>query len=355
MPRHTRTCLALALMSTLPGLALAQHSWDAYNPGIRSTSGVGVAATSSIEDTVRLRIAGDATAKGAHLLVAAGTTFDNGYVLAAASHAREKILGYNSKGLTANGLAAEVAWTNIADRVPRAFLSVRADHANDTSLFSTTSQQSAVTVETISEVTPLPYGWAHREGTRTTTVDTLTRTEKTFRGGTRRQLNAGLDFTLRATTEASVGVHQVWSKVPSLATQSSAHASLSVTEYLPSRDAVVTVGVSRKGRLVLAGQKSLDENWALNLSAYQDFRGSDRQKGIYAGLSHQWGSAPLRSPGLAAVSARDHLDARLQRMTTHSDGVKAVQAIGLVENEACNQQTTTVVESVTEWVSLPVD
>jgi hypothetical protein len=73
--------------------------------------------------------------------------------------------------------------------------------------------------------------------------------------------------------------------------------------------------------------------WLLNLNAWADTRGDHRQHGVYAGVAYQRGLAgsaagSAYNPGAVPQAARTQLDDRLRRMSTLSDGVRGVQALG---------------------------
>lgn len=318
MPRLHPTLSCLAVTTALSTAAVAGQAWDPYNPGRDARAVAGVTGGTTLGDTVRVRLAGDISEKQQHALAAAGIRVDKGYALVGLSTAREAILGYDGQTLTANGLVLEGAWSSPAARVLKAYLTGRFDKAADKHLGRTSVQDTAVTVEDLVDTV------------RTITTITTTTTESTFRGGTRGRIAAGVDLSLRDTTVGHVQLNQQRLALSALPASKSAQASVGLTEYFPRLKANASIGIASKGRVAVAGQKALSDEWLLNVSAYADTRGEHKQHGVYAGLSYQWGETAA-DPGVAPKSADQQLDARLSGMTTQSDSVRGVQSIGRVE------------------------
>lgn len=330
MTKALSSLICLAAVATFAAPAFAGQTWDPYNPGKDARAVAGIAGGTTLGEAVRIRIAGDISDKQAHVLAAAGVKVENGYALVGVSSAREAILGYDEQTLDANGVVAEAAWSSPAARILKAYVTGRFDKASSRHLGRTVVQDTAVTVEDLVNTV------------RTITTLTTTTTDSTFRGGTRGKVSAGLDLALRDSTVGHVQVSHQRLAVPSLSPNRSTQVSVGLTEYFPEHGANVTLAVANKGRVALAGQKTLSDHWLLNVSAYADTRGDLKQRGVYAGLGYQWG-ATQANPGVAPATAEQQLDARLARMTTHSDSVRGVQGLGRVERVVSQTvQVTTV-------------
>lgn len=303
-------------------------------------------------DTLRVRLAGDVSTEQQHLLAAAGIGFDKGYALIGLSQAREAVTGFDKQKLKAQGLLAEAAWSVPAARVLRAFVNARLDKASDRHLATTVAQDTAVTVQDLLQVIRSGNTTRYRTTTTTTTTVTTTTTDQTFRGGERQRLGTGLDLLLRPTTVGHLGLNHQRLSLPGLADQSSTQGKLGLTEYFPGARANASVGLAvgsgSQGRLALAAQAALGNSpWLLNLNAWADTRGDHRQHGVYAGVAYQWGlsggnAGGAYNPGAVPQAARAQLDDRLRRMSTLSDGVRGVQALGqVVTTESRTQQVST--------------
>lgn len=205
--------------------------------------------------------------------------------------------------------------------------------------------------------------------TTTTTTVTTSTTDQTFRGGERQRLGTGLDLLLRPTTVGHLGLNHQRLRLPGLPDQSSTQGTLGLTEYFPGARANASLGLAvgsgSQGRLALAAQAALGNSpWLLNLNAWADTRGDHRQHGVYAGVAYQWGlsgssAGSAHNPGAVPQAARAQLDDRLRRMTTLSDAVRGVMALGqVVKTENRTQQVsteTTVSERVVTVEPPPVD
>lgn len=318
-------------------------------------------------DTLRVRLAGDVSDHQQHLLAAAGLGFDRGYALIGLSQAREAVTGFENQKLKAHGLLAEAAWSVPAARVLRAFVNARLDKASDRHLATTVAQDTAVTVQDLLRVVRSGNTTRYRTTTTTTTTVTTTTTDQTFRGGERQRLGTGLDLLLRPTTVGHLGLNHQRLSLPGLADQSSTQGTLGLTEYFPDARANASLGLavgsSSQGRLALAAQAALGNSpWLLNLNAWADTRGDKRQHGVYAGVAYQWGlsggkAGSAYNPGAVPQAARAQLDDRLRRMSTLSDGVRGVQALGqVVKTESRSQELSTetaVSERVVTQTSAP--
>lgn len=303
-------------------------------------------------DTLRVRLAGDVSSEQQHLLAAAGIGFDSGYALIGLSQAREAVTGFDKQKLKAHGLFTEAAWSVPVARVLRAFVNARLDKASDRHLATTVAQDTAVTVQDLLQVIRSGNTTRYRTTTTTTTTVTTTTTDQTFRGGERQRLGTGLDLLLRPTTVGHLGLNHQRLSLPGLADQSSTQGTLGLTEYFPDARANASLGLAvgsnSQGRLALAAQAALGNSpWLLNLNAWADTRGDHRQHGVYAGVAYQWGlsggsTGSAYNPGAVPQAARAQLDDRLRRMSTLSDGVRGVQALGqVVKSESQTQQVST--------------
>ena len=167
-----------------------------------------------------------------------------------------------------------------------------------------------------------------------------------------------VDLLLRDTTVANLGLNHQRLSLPGQPSQSNTQGTLGLTQYYPEANANASLGLAvgsgSQSRLALAAQMALGNSpWLLNVSAYADTRGSNRQHGVYAGLGYQWGGA--FNPGAVPQVARAQLDDRLRRMTALSDGVRGVQGLGQVEKTERKTQVVTTEESVSErMVTSPV-
>lgn len=303
-------------------------------------------------DTLRVRLAGDVSSEQQHLLAAAGIGFEKGYALIGLSQAREAVTGFDKQKLKAHGLFTEAAWSAPAARVLRAFVNARLDKASDRHLATTVAQDTAVTVQDLLQVIQSGNTIRYRTTTTTTTTVTTTTTDQTFRGGERQRLGTGLDLLLRPTTVGHLGLNHQRLSLPGLADQSSTQVTLGLTEYFPGARANASLGLAvgsgSQGRLALAAQAAPGNSpWLLNLNAWADTRGDNRQHGVYAGVVYQWGlsggnAGSAYNPGAVPHAARAQLDDRLRRMSTLSDGVRGVQALGqVVKTENRTQQVST--------------
>ena len=142
---------------------------------------------------------------------------------------------------------------------------------------------------------------------------------------------------------------------------------MGLTEHFPGARANASLGLAvgsgGQGRLALAAQAALGNSpWLLNLSVWADTRGDHRQHGVYADVAYQWGllggsAGNAYDPGTVPLAARAQLDDRLRRMSTLSDGVRGVQALGqVVTTESRTHQVSTetaVSERVVTQTSTP--
>ena len=326
--------------------------------GVFKESGSNTALSAGVTfgDTLRIRLAGDVSSQQQHLLAAAGIGFDQGYALIGLSQAREAITGFDQQKLKAHGLFTEAAWSVPAARILRAFVSARLDKASDRHLATDVSQSTAVTVQELLDVTQNPNATFYRTTTLTTTTVTTTTTDQTFRGGERQRLGAGLDLMLRPTTVGHLGLSHQRLSLPGQTGQSSTtsqtQGTLGLTEYFPEARANASLGLAvgsgSQGRLALAAQTALGNGpWLLNLNAWADTRGEQRQHGVYAGVAYQFGAdgsaaGAAYNPGVVPQAARAQLDDRLRRMSTLSDGVRGVAALGqVVTTQSKTEQKTT--------------
>ena len=326
--------------------------------GVLKETGSNTALSAGVTfgDTLRIRLAGDVSSQQQHLLAAAGIGFDQGYALIGLSQAREAITGFDQQKLKAHGLFTEAAWSVPAARILRAFVSARLDKASDRHLATDVSQSTAVTVQELLDVTQNPNATFYRTTTLTTTTVTTTTTDQTFRGGERQRLGAGLDLLLRPTTVGHLGLSHQRLSLPGQTGQSSTasqtQGTLGLTEYFPQARANASLGLAvgsqSQGRLALAAQTALGNSpWLLNLSAWADTRGDNRQHGVYAGVAYQFGvdgnaAGSAYNPGVVPQAARAQLDDRLRRMSTLSDGVRGVAALGqVVTTQSKTEQKTT--------------
>lgn len=314
-------------------------------------------------DTLRVRLAGDVSSEQQHLLAAAGIGFDSGYALIGLSQAREAVTGFDRQKLKAQGLFTEAAWSVPAARLLRAFVNARLDKASDRNLATTVAQDTAVTVQDLLQVIRSGNTTRYRTTTTTTTTTTTvttTTTDQTFRGGERQRLGTGLDLLLRPTTVGHLGLNHQRLSLPGLADQSSTQGTLGLTEYFPDARANASLGLAvgsgSQGRLALAAQAALGNSpWLLNLNAWADTRGDNRQHGAYPGVAYQWGlssgnAGSAYNPGTVPRAARAQLDDRLRRMSTLSDGVRGVQALGKVVKTENRTQQVSAETAVSERV-----
>lgn len=332
--------------------------------GVLKESGSNTALSASVTfgDTLRIRLAGDVSSQQQHLLAAAGIGLDQGYALIGLSQAREAITGFDQQKLKAHGLFTEAAWSVPAARILRAFVSARLDKASDRHLATDVTQSTAVTAQDLLQVIQSGNTTRYRTTTTTTTTATTTTTDQTYRGGERQSVGGGVDLLLRDTTVANLGLNHQRLSLPGLPSQSTTQGTLGLTEYFPEARASASLGMAvgsqSQGRLALAAQKALGTSaWLLNLSAYADTRGDNRQRGLYAGLGYQWGAegTSAYNPGAVPQAARQQLDERLRSMSALSDGVRGVETMGLVVKTESKTQQVTTEESVSERVVTQAD
>lgn len=307
-------------------------------------------------DTLRVRLAGDASKDQQHLLAAAGLGFDKGYALIGLSKAREAIAGYDRQALQARGMFAEAALSAPAASILRAYVNARVDKASSRHLATTVTQDSSVTVLDLLQVIRSGGSTRRRITTVTTTTVTTTTTEHSFQGGERQRLGAGLDLLLRPTTVAHLGLSRHNLNLPSLPEQSHTQGTFGLTEYFPQTRANfslgLAVGAASQGRLALAAQMALSESpWMLNARLWADTRGDRRQHGAYAGLAYRWGAGSLYNPGAVPQAARQQLDDRLRRTSTLSDGVRGVAGLGEVTKSESRMHYVVTERSVSERVT----
>lgn len=307
-------------------------------------------------ETLRVRLAGDASKDQQHLLAAAGLGFDKGYALIGLSKAREAIAGYDRQVLQAHGMFVEAALSAPAASILRAYVNARLDKASSRYLATTVTQDSAVTVQDLLQVIRSGDSTRRRITTVTTTTITTTTTEHSFQGGERRRLGAGLDLLLRPTTVAHLGLNRQNLSLPGMTGQSHTQGTLGVTEYFPQARANVSlglaVGAASQGRLALAGQVGLSESpWMLDARLWADTRGDRRQHGAYAGMAYRWGAGSVYNPGAVPQAARQQLDDRLRRTSTLSDGVRGVAGLGEVAKSESRSQVVVTERSVSERVT----
>jgi hypothetical protein len=304
---------------------------------------------------LRVRLAGDVSSEQQHLLAAAGVGFDKGYALIGLSQAREAIAGFDRQNLKAHGLFAEAAWSVPAANILRAYVNARLDKASDRQLSTTETQDSAVTVQSLLRVIRNGDNTRRRTTTVTTTTVTTTTTDQSFQGGERRGVGVGLDLLLRPTTVAHLGLNRQSLDLPGQPDQNQTLGMLGLTEYFPEARANASIGLAvgsgSQGRLALAGQMALGQSpWLLDLRLWADTRGENRQHGLYAGVTYQWGAAGGHNPGAVPQAARQQLDDRLRGMNTLSDGVRNVQGLGQLVTTETRTQGVETESSVSERV-----
>jgi hypothetical protein len=240
----------------------------------------------------------------------------------------------------------------------RAFVNARLDKASDRHLATDVTQSTAVTASDLLQVIRSGNTTRYRTTTTTTTTVTTTTTDHSFRGGERQRIGGGVDLLLRDTTVANLGLNHQRLSLPGQPSQSNTQGTLGLTQYYPEAKANASLGLAvgsgSKSRLALAAQMALGNSpWMLNVSAYTDTRGSNQQRGVYAGLGYQWGGA--FNPGTVPQVARAQLDDRLRRMSALSDGVRGVQGLGQVVKTESKTQVVTTEESVSERVVTRAD
>lgn len=304
-------------------------------------------------DTLRVRLAGDVSSEQQHLLAAAGIGFDKGYALIGLSQAREAVAGFDRQNLKAHGLFAEAAWSVPAANILRAYVNARLDKASDRHLSTTETQDSAVTVQSLLRVIRKGDTTRRRTTTVTTTTVTTSTTDQSFQGGERRGVGVGLDLLLHPTTVAHLGLNRQSLDLPGQPDQNQTVGMLGLTEYFPEARANASLGLAvgsgSQGRLALAGQMGLGQSpWLLDLRLWADTRGENRQHGLYAGVTYQWGAAGAHNPGAVPQAAHQQLDDRLRGMSPLTDGVRNVQGLGQVVTTETRTQAVGTERSVRE-------